>query len=82
MLVLCLLLWFRRFLPGRVSQPAFLSPSSLGGAFFWEWKILAGQAAGASGSFPEAHVWRMKNGKATEFREYQRDEQREDQFWS
>ena len=33
-------------------------------------------------SFPEVHVWRLKNGKATEFREYQGDEQREDQFWS
>jgi len=37
---------------------------------------------GASASFPEVHVWHMKNGKATEFREYQGDEQREDQFWS
>jgi hypothetical protein len=27
-------------------------------------------------------VWRLKNGKATEFREYQGDEQREDRFWS
>jgi ketosteroid isomerase-like protein len=37
---------------------------------------------GISASFPEVHVWRMKNGKATEFREYQGDEQREDRFWS
>ena len=37
---------------------------------------------GLSASFPEIHVWRMKNGKATDFREYQGDEQREDQFWS
>src|SRR5262249_31243756 len=29
-----------------------------------------------SASFPEMHVWRMKNGKAIEFREYQGDEQR------
>lgn len=35
-----------------------------------------------SASFPEIHVWRMKNGKATDFREYQGDEQREDRFWS
>jgi ketosteroid isomerase-like protein len=35
-----------------------------------------------SASFPEVHVWRMKNGKVIEFREYQGDEQREDQFWS
>ncbi|MGE0257130.1 MAG: nuclear transport factor 2 family protein [Alphaproteobacteria bacterium] len=35
-----------------------------------------------SASFPEVHVWRMRDGKATEFREYQGDEQREDRFWS
>lgn len=35
-----------------------------------------------SALFPEIHVWRMKNGKATDFREYQGDEQREDRFWS
>jgi ketosteroid isomerase-like protein len=35
-----------------------------------------------SASFPEAHIWRMKDGKAVEFREYQGDEQREDRFWS
>jgi uncharacterized protein len=37
---------------------------------------------GISAAFPEVHVWRMKNGKAIEFREYQGDEQREDRFWS
>jgi uncharacterized protein len=37
---------------------------------------------GHSASFPEIHVWRMKVGKATEFLEYQGDEQREDRFWS
>jgi hypothetical protein len=37
---------------------------------------------GVSASFPEVHLWRMKNGKAIEFREYQGDEQREDRFWS
>jgi hypothetical protein len=37
---------------------------------------------GQSASFPEIHVGRMKGGKATEFREYQGDEQREDRFWS
>ena len=36
---------------------------------------------GLSASFPEIHVWRMKNGKATDFREYQSDEQRENRFW-
>jgi ketosteroid isomerase-like protein len=40
------------------------------------------QRHGVSASFPEVHVWRMKNGKAIEFREYQGDEQREDRFWS
>ena len=40
------------------------------------------QRNGASASFPEVHVWRMKNRKAIEFREFQGDEQREDRFWS
>jgi len=40
------------------------------------------QRNGISASFPEVHVWRVKNGKATEFREYQGDERREDLFWS
>jgi len=37
---------------------------------------------GVAASFPEVHVWRHRNGKAVEFREYQGDEQREDRFWS
>jgi uncharacterized protein len=37
---------------------------------------------GVSASFSEVHVWRMKDGKAIEFCEYQGDEQREDRFWS
>jgi uncharacterized protein len=37
---------------------------------------------GTAASFPEVHVWRMKNGKVTAFREYQGDEQREDRFWA
>ncbi len=40
------------------------------------------QRNGVSASFPEVHVWRLKNGKATAFHEYQGDEQREDRFWS
>ena len=40
------------------------------------------QRNGVSASFPEVHVWRLRNGKATEFREYQGDEQREDRFWA
>src|SRR6516162_5558281 len=38
--------------------------------------------SGVSESFPEVHVWQMRDGKAVEFREYQGDEQREDSFWS
>jgi ketosteroid isomerase-like protein len=37
---------------------------------------------GVRASFPEVHVWRMADGKAVEFQEYQGDEQREDRFWS
>ena len=37
---------------------------------------------GASVLFPEVHVWRLKDGKAVEFCEYQGDELREDRFWS
>ena len=40
------------------------------------------QRNGVSASFSEVHVWQMRNGKVTEFREYQGDEHREDQFWS
>ena len=37
---------------------------------------------GLAESFPEVHVWRVRNGKAVAFREYQGDEQEEDRFWS
>lgn len=37
---------------------------------------------GVAASFSEVHVWRLSNGKVTEFREYQGDERTEDQFWS
>jgi len=40
------------------------------------------QRNGISASFEEVHVWRLHEGKAVEFREYQGDEQREDRFWS
>ena len=33
------------------------------------------QRNGVAASVPEVHVWRMKNGKVVEFREYQGDEQ-------
>lgn len=37
---------------------------------------------GRFATFPEVHVWRLANGKVTEFREFQGDEQTEDRFWS
>lgn len=37
---------------------------------------------GRSWSAPQVHVWTVKNGKATVFREYCGDEQSEDEFWS
>jgi ketosteroid isomerase-like protein len=37
---------------------------------------------GRQAAFPEVHVWRLANGKVTEFREFQGDEQTEDRFWS
>jgi len=40
------------------------------------------QRGGVSATFPEVHVWRMKNGSVAEFCEYQGDEEREDRFWS
>jgi ketosteroid isomerase-like protein len=33
-------------------------------------------------SSPEVHVWRVVDGKALEFCEYQGDQQTEDEFWS
>ena len=38
--------------------------------------------SGVPESFPEVHVWQMRDGKAVAFCEYQGDEQREDRFWS
>jgi len=40
------------------------------------------QRNGVSASFPEVHVWRMDDGKAIKFREYQGNEQGEDRYWS
>jgi uncharacterized protein len=37
---------------------------------------------GQSWSSPEIHVWRVLEGKAAEFREFQGDQQTEDEFWS
>jgi uncharacterized protein len=33
-------------------------------------------------SSPEIHVWRVIEGKAVDFREFQGDQQAEDEFWS
>ena len=37
---------------------------------------------GRSWSSPEVHVWRVENGKAVAFREFQGDQAAEDEFWS
>ena len=37
---------------------------------------------GRSWSSPQVHVWTVKGGRATAFREYAGDEQGEDEFWS
>ena len=37
---------------------------------------------GVSASFPEVHVWRLRDGKVVAFRKYQGDEQSDDRFWS
>lgn len=40
------------------------------------------QRGGRSWTAPQVHVWTVKDGKATVFREYEGDEQRDDEFWS
>lgn len=37
---------------------------------------------GRSWSSPQVHVWTIKDGRATAFRQYQGDQQAEDEFWS
>jgi ketosteroid isomerase-like protein len=37
---------------------------------------------GRNWSSPQVHVWTVKDGKATVFREYPGDQQAEDEFWS
>ena len=44
--------------------------------------IVSAQRHGQDWSTPEVHVWRVVNGQAVEFREYQGDQQAEDEFWS
>jgi uncharacterized protein len=43
---------------------------------------VSAQRHGQKWSSPEVHVWRVVNGQAVEFREYQGDQQAEDEFWS
>jgi len=43
---------------------------------------VSAERAGRRWSSPEVHVWRVRDGKAVEFREYQGDQQAEDEFWS
>ena len=40
------------------------------------------QRGGRNWSAPQVHVWTVKDGKATVFREYEGDEQGDDAFWS
>jgi hypothetical protein len=40
------------------------------------------QRSGRSWSAPQVHIWTLKDGKATVFREYEGDEQGDDEFWS
>jgi ketosteroid isomerase-like protein len=40
------------------------------------------QSGSRSWSSPQVHVWTIKNGRATVFRQFQGDQQTEDEFWS
>jgi uncharacterized protein len=42
---------------------------------------VSAQRNGRSLSTPEVHCWRLADGKAVEFREFQGDQQSEDEFW-
>lgn len=43
---------------------------------------ISAERHGQAWSSPEVHVWRVIGGRATEFVEYQGDQQTEDEFWS
>jgi hypothetical protein len=43
---------------------------------------VSAQRNGRAWSAPEVHVWRVVDGQAVDFREYQGDQQSEDEFWS
>jgi ketosteroid isomerase-like protein len=40
------------------------------------------QRGGRSWSSPQVHVWTVRDGRATVFRQYQGEQQTEDEFWS
>ena len=42
---------------------------------------VSAQRNGRTLSTPEIHCWRVADGKAVEFREFQGDQQGEDEFW-
>ena len=42
---------------------------------------VSAQRTGRAWSSPEVHVWRVSDGRAVEFVEYQGDQQSEDEFW-
>jgi hypothetical protein len=42
---------------------------------------VSAQRNGSTWSAPEVHVWRVIDGRAVEFREFQGDQQTEDEFW-
>jgi hypothetical protein len=42
---------------------------------------VSAQRRGQAWSSPEVHVWRVVDGRAVEFTEYQGDQQTEDEFW-
>jgi ketosteroid isomerase-like protein len=43
---------------------------------------VSAERSGQAWSSPEVHVWRLHNGKAAQFHEFQGDQQTEDEFWS
>jgi uncharacterized protein len=43
---------------------------------------VSAQRNGTAWSAPDVHVWRVVDGSAVEFREFQGDQQTEDEFWS
>lgn len=40
------------------------------------------ERGGRTWSSPQVHAWTVQDGKATQFRQFQGDQQTEDEFWS